>query len=116
MEINDPKHNPRVLIPAYGLWFLSSVLSVLAFIAGREAIIRSYTRFFPWDAERFATGQGSLSMVNIAVAFPLAFLVIAIVIGGFEYQHRNMGQPRAWRFLAQAFAVEIGILLLAFFI
>jgi hypothetical protein len=46
----------------------------------------------------------------------MAILPIAIIIGGFEYQHRNMGKPQAWVMLARTFAVEIGILLLALFI
>ncbi|HLF89175.1 MAG TPA: hypothetical protein VI451_09535 [Anaerolineales bacterium] len=46
----------------------------------------------------------------------MAILPIAIIIGGFEYQHRNMGKPEGWVMLARTLAVEIGILLLALYI
>ena len=88
--ILEPKHNPRIYGLAYGIWFLSAVLGVLTFLAGRSVIVRTYTRFFPWDAWRVQMGQGGLSLVNILITLPLAMLAIAIIIGGFEYQHRNI--------------------------
>lgn len=115
-SILEPKQNPRILVPAYGLWLLTAVLSVFVFLAGRAMVIRTYTRFFPLDAWRFQEGQGSLSLVNIMISFPLAALVIIIMIGGFEYQHRNMGTPEGWKILARTLAVEFGILLLATFL
>jgi hypothetical protein len=111
-----PQHNPWVYIPAYGLWLLSAAMSFLVFMGGREVVIRTYTRFFPWDAWRFQTRQGSLSLLNVLVSFPLATLMIVIIIGGFEYQHRNMGKPEAWQMLARTLAVEAGILLLALYL
>jgi hypothetical protein len=112
----EPKHNPRTYGLAYGLWLLSVILGVLSFLAGRELIIRTYLRFFPWDAWLFQLGQGSLSLVNIMITMALAIVVIAIIIGGFEYQHRNMGKPEGWWMLSRTLAVELGILLLALFI
>jgi hypothetical protein len=114
--IFEPRHNLRVSGLAYGLWFLSAVSGVLVFIAGREIIVRTYTRFFPWDAWRVQIGQGGLSLVNILISFPLAILAIAIIIGGFEFQHRNMGKPQAWWMLARTLAVEAGFLLLALYL
>jgi hypothetical protein len=115
-NILEPKHNARITILAYSAWFVTALLSVLAFIAGRELIIRTYIRFFPWETWRVQMGQGGLSLVNILITLPLAFLVIAIVIGGFEYQHRNMGKPEAWRMLVRTLAVEAGFLFLALFL
>ena len=112
----EPKQNPRIYGLAYGIWFLSAALSVLVFLAGREMVTRTYTRFFPWDAWRVQIGQGGLSLVNILISLPLAMLVIAIIIGGFEYQHRNMGKPEGWQMLARTLALEIGFLLLALYI
>ena len=105
----EPKLSPRLVGLAYGLWFVSAALGVLTYLAGREMIIRTYVRFFPLDVE-------SLSLVNIVVSMAMAILPIAIIIGGFEYQHRNMGKPEGWVMLARTLAVEIGILLLAFYI
>jgi len=107
--ILEPKLSPRAVGLAYGLWFVSAALSVLTYLAGRAMIIRTYVRFFPLDLE-------SLSLVNIVVSTAMAILPIAIIIGGFEYQHRNMGKPQGWVMLARTLAVEIGILLLALYI
>ena len=107
--ILEAKPTPRVIGLAYGLWFVSAALSVLTYLASREMIIRTYVRFFPWDL-------GSLSLVTIVASIAMAILPIAIIIGGFEYQHRNMGKPEAWMILARTLAIEIGILLLALFI
>lgn len=115
-SILEPKQNPRILASAYGIWLLTAVLSVLVFLSGRVMVIRTYTRFFPLDAWRFQEGQGSLSLVNIMISFPLAALVIVIMIGGFEYQHRYMGTSEGWKMLARTLAVECGILLLASFL
>lgn len=107
--ILETKVGPRVVALAYGLWFITTILAVLSYLAGREMILRNYVRFFPM-------GEGSFAAINSITSVALAILPIAIIIGGFEYQHRNMGKPQAWTMLARTFAVEIGMLLLAFFI
>ena len=114
--ILEQKHDPKVIGLAYGLWFATAILGVLSFIAGRELIIRTYTRFFPWDAWKLQLGQGGLSLLNILITLPLASFLIAVLIGGFEYQHRNMGKPRAWWMLSRTLAIEFGFLLLALYI
>ena len=116
-EINlEPKQDPRIYVPAFGLWLVSSALSVVMFLSGRALIIRTYARFFPLDAARVQFGQGSLSLVNVLISLPLALFVIAIMIGGFEYQYRRMGEPEAWRLLSVTIAIELGIISLASFI
>ena len=107
--ILEAKLTPRTMGLAYSLWFVTVVLAVLSYLAGREMILRSYIRFFPM-------GERSYSLINSITSVALAILPIAIIIGGFEYQHRNMGKPQGWVMLARTFALEIGILLLAFFI
>ena len=42
--------------------------------------------------------------------------VIGTIIGGFEYQHRNMNTPGGWRMLARTLFYEIGVLALALFL
>ena len=107
--ILEAKQTPRAMGLAYSLWFITAVLAVLSYLAGREMILRSYVRFFP-------LGEGGYSLINLIFSIAMAILPIAIIIGGFEYQHRNMGKPQGWVMLARTFAVEIGMLLLAFYI
>jgi hypothetical protein len=112
----EPKPNSRIYGLAYSFWFLTAFLSVIVFTAGRSMIVRTYTRFFPWDAFRVQMGQGGLSLVNVLISLPLAILVIAIIIGGFEYQHRYKGSLEGWRMLTRTLAVEVGFLLLALYL
>jgi hypothetical protein len=114
--ILEPKHSARVVGLAYGLWFVSAALGVLTFLAGREMLIRTYVRFFPWEVSQFQLGVGSLSLVNIIISMTMAMLVVVIIIGGFEYQHRNMGEHQGWVMLGRTLAVEAGILLLGLYI
>ena len=107
--ILETKLSPRAAALAYGLWFVTAALGVLTYLAGREMIIRTYVRFFPFD-------PGGVSLANIFASWALAIIPIAIIIGGFEYQHRNMGKPQGWMMLARTLAFEIGILLLALYI
>jgi hypothetical protein len=106
--IFETKQGPRAMALAYSLWFVSAVLAVLTYLAGREMILRNYVRFFPSGEAYF--------LVNSITSVAIAILPIAIIIGGFEYQHRNMGKPQGWAMLARTFALEIGMLLLALFI
>ena len=107
--ILEAKPSPRTAGLAYGLWFVTATLGVLTYLAGREMIIRTYVRFFPFE-------PGSVSLINLLISWGMAILPIAIIIGGFEYQHRYMGKAEGWAMLARTLAVEIGILLLALYI
>ena len=106
--ILETKITPRIVGLAYGLWFVTALLAVLTYLAGRAMILRTYIRFFPSGEAYF--------VVNSITSVAMAILPIAIIIGGFEYQHRNMGKPQGWVMLARTFALEIGMLLLALYI
>ena len=45
--ILEAKQTPRAMGLAYSLWFVTAILAVLSYLAGREMILRSYVRFFP---------------------------------------------------------------------
>ena len=115
-QMLEQKQDSLVYGLAYGIWLLTAFLSVIVFTAGRSVIVRTYTRFFPWDARLIQEGQGGLSLINILISLPLAMLVIAIIIGGFEYQHRYKGTSQGWKMLARTLAVEVGVLLLALYL
>ena len=115
-QMLEQKQDARIYGLAYGIWLLTAFLSVIVFTAGRSLIIRTYTRFFPRDAWLIQAGQGGLSLINILISLPLAMLVIAIIIGGFEYQHRYKGTSQGWKMLARTLALEIGFLFLALYL
>jgi hypothetical protein len=96
------------------LWFITVLLSVFTFLSGRRVMLDTYSRFFPGGMRTLE--RSSLSLLNILVSLPLAFLVIAIVIGGFEYHFRRAGTDESRWMFARTLAVEFGILLLALFL
>lgn len=106
----------RTYILAISLWLTTVVLGVVSVLAAREMIMRTYLRFFPGEAWAASVGKGGLSFLNIMIILPLAIVFIVIVIGGFEYQHRKMGQPQSWRMLARTLSFELAILLLALYV
>jgi hypothetical protein len=96
------------------LWLVTVILGAVSFFAGRRMLMDTYNRFFPTVTK--TTSQSGLSLINILVSFPLAMMVIAIIIGGFEYHFRKVGtEDSRWMF-ARTLAVEIGILLVASYI
>jgi hypothetical protein len=112
----DIQNNSRIHGIAYIFWFITAFLSIIVFSAGRTLIIRTYTRFFPSDAWLVQQGQGGLSLVSILISLPLGMLVIAIIIGGFEYQHRYKGTSKGWHMIARTLALEVGFLMLALYL
>jgi len=113
-EFTDIKTKSRQAVLSGTLWLVTVILGVLTFFAGRRVILSTYSRFFPGGMRTQETS--SYSLMNILISMPLAFLVIAIIIGGFEYHFRRTGtQESRWLF-ARTLAIEVGILLLALFL
>jgi hypothetical protein len=112
-DITNTKAKTQQAILTGILWLVTVILGAVAFFAGRRMLLDTYNRFFPPDP---TTAQSGFSFMNILVSFPLAMMVIAIIIGGFEYHFRKVGtEDSRWMF-ARTLAVEIGILLVASFI
>jgi len=99
------------------LWLLTAVLGVIAALAGRRVILATYGRFFPGNLVE--ASENPLALMNILVTLPLAFLAIAIIIGGFEYhlggKRRAGSEESNWMF-ARTLAIEIGFLLMALYL
>ena len=110
----DLKSKTRQGILTGILWLLTVVLGVLSFFSGRRVILETHSRFTAGEIPM--VGDSGFSLMNILVSFVLAFLVIAIVIGGFEYHFRRAGTEESRWMFARTLAVEAGILLLAFFL
>lgn len=113
-ESTNLKEKSRQAIITAVLWLLTVALAIASFFAGRRVLLSTYNRFFPGYLA--ADSRDGLSLMNILVSLPLAILVIAIVIGGFEFHFRKAGsQDSRWMF-AYTLAVEAGFLLLALFL
>ncbi len=114
-ETTDFKEKSQQAVITSALWLLTVALGVVSFFTGRRVLLYTFNRFFPGNLVA-DSGDGGLSLMNILVSIPLAILVIAIVIGGFEFHFRKAGtQESRWMF-ARTLAVEAGFLLLALFL
>ena len=100
---------------AFALWACTAVLGFVAISTVLAIVLRVYTAF--WGDYGFygSDYRGALALRNFLV-FPLAFLWLAMAVGGGEYHYKNFGQPKSWRLFARTIAVEMSIFALAFFI
>jgi len=112
--LKEHERKMRTTILAGLLYLLTAVLGVLSFLAGRRVVLTSLNRFGAGVSQ--TSSQNPFSLFNILVSFTLAFLVIAIVIGGFEYHYRRAGSEESWWMFARTLGVEFGLLLLASFL
>jgi len=113
-ETTDLKNKSRQAILTAAMWLLTVVLGVVTFFAGRRVLLNTYTRFFPGNLA--TDSRDGLSLMNILASFPMAILVIAIVIGGFELHFRKAGTQESRWIFAYTLAVEAGFLLLALYL
>ena len=99
----------------FALWLGTTVVGFLEINTVLTIATRVYTQF--WADYGF---YGSDYFAGVALrqilVYPLAFLWIAAVIGGGEYHYQRLGQPRSWKIFSWVIAVELSILVLAFFI
>jgi len=100
---------------AFALWLSTAVVGLLEINTVLTMATRVYAQF--WGDYGFY-GRDYFAGVALRqiLVFPLALLLIAVVIGGGEYHYRRFGQPRSWRLFGWVIAVELSILALAFFI
>lgn len=113
-DLETRKHKTQQAILTGILWILTVILGALSFLSGRRLVLDTFSRFFSGGVR--TVERSGLSLLNIMISLPLAFLVIAIVIGGFEYHFRRAGTKESRWMFARTFGVELGILLLALFL
>lgn len=102
---------PSDYLATYGLWLGTVILAIYEISLVREIILSIYAWFLVIsdrtaqvraDFQAAALGQG--------VTIVMAILAIAIIIGGFEYHHRRVGDPKALKILLWTLGVQIVIL------
>jgi hypothetical protein len=113
-ELNTTTMNPRKALLFGSIWLSTTILAVISFLAGRRVVLGTLSRFFASGSSEI--GPDPSSLMNILVSFTLAFLGIAVIIGGFEYHFRKAGTEESWWMFTRTLAVEFGILLVALFI
>ena len=115
LEENQKKTKAYVISAL--IWLVTAILGVFSFFAGRRIFMDTLSRFFQGNLA--SSTQNPTSLFNILVSFPMLFLAIAIIIGGFEYHlggKNRVGSEESRRLFARTLSVELGFLLLALFI
>ncbi len=90
------------------LWVATAALGLFEILLIRDMLLRIYARsgggYWP------AVTAGNWALVPLALAW------IALVVGGGEYHRKRVGQRSSWRLFLWTIAVELAILVLAYFI
>mgnify|MGYP001828914564 CR=1 FL=1 len=100
---------------AFFLWAFTASLGLLEIVIIREMVLRVYARFWAGDGGYGQSYWGGVAVGNW-LAFILALVWIALVIGGGEYQYKNVGKSSSWRLFGRTIDVQLSILVLALFI
>jgi hypothetical protein len=104
-------------LSTYGLWLGTAVLAVLEIGLVRNLVLSLYA----WVAVlkgREIQVQGTFTGVALSqwATILMAIVAIGIIMGGFEYHHKRVGQPKSTRVLLWTLGVQAAILLLGLLI
>jgi hypothetical protein len=97
------------------LWLGTSVLALYEIWLIRVMVIRVYARFMD-DGTPFGADYNTAVAMGNWLVLALGVVWIALVIGGGEYHAKHVGTSKSWRVFARTIAVELAILVLAWFI
>jgi hypothetical protein len=109
----QPKRTLQGLL-VFGLWLFIAVVGLMEINTVLVMATRVFAHF--WGDFGF---YGSVFIPNAIRQFlvvPLALALIVAVIGSGEYSYRNFGKPGALKIFGWVIAVELSILVLAFYI
>ena len=99
-------------LATYGLWLGSAALAVIEIGLFRNLVMSVYA----W----IVTLQGRTALVRTTftgaslgmwAAILMGIVAIGIIIGGFEYHHKRVGDPKALRVLAWTIGIQAVILI-----
>lgn len=109
------RRDPKLVALAIALWVFTSVMSFLEILTVRAIVVRIYAHFAMtggFYARQYmaaqALGNGVLAIMGIAC--------IAVTIGCGEYHLKHFGKSQSWRLFGRTIAVELAILILAYFV
>ena len=99
-------------VRTFGLWLVTAVLAFFEILAVRDVVYTLYARLI-------VAFNGAVQTADYAVAtwlaqaavYTMVVVAIAVVIGGFEYHRRHIGQSRSLNILLWTLAIQLAILL-----
>ncbi len=111
----EAKVKLSVQITTFMLWCVTSILGFLSLPYALNIATGIYAGFWG-DYGFYGRTYSTAVALRQFLVFPLAILVIVVVIGGAEYHLRHVGKPESWRVFAQTLGAELAIFLMAMFI
>ncbi|MFP4396095.1 MAG: hypothetical protein ACLFTI_12630 [Anaerolineales bacterium] len=113
----DIEEKPKlsVQIATLMLWLATIVLGFLALPIALDILLRIYAGFWGNYGSYGRSYSTAVALRQFSI-FPLAILLIAVIIGGAEYHLRHIGKPASWRIFAQTLGAELAIFLMAMLI
>ncbi len=108
------ERKPLDYVVTYGLWLATSALAVWEISIIRNAVVGFYARFL---APENAGGQGTTywQATNLSqwAVIILAVFAIGVIIGGFEYHHRRVGEKKSLKVLGYTLGIQLFLLAVA---
>jgi hypothetical protein len=84
----------------FGLWLITAVLAFYEIVAVRSLIFDLYAHFLNWSGGKVHSSDTFLAVtLGNASIYVMVFVAIAVIIGGFEYHHKRIGDPQSQRVL-----------------
>jgi hypothetical protein len=97
------------------LWAATSALGFLEIVIVREIVLRIYVHFTGASGHYSIGYWGGHALGSVTVLI-MGVATIALVIGGGEHHVRHFGTPKSWELFRRTIAVELSILVLAWFV
>ena len=101
-------------ILVFALWLFTAFVGLLEINTVQAIALRVYAHF--WGDFGFYGSTFVSDAIRQLLVLPLALVLIAAVIGSGEYTYRKFGEPGALKIFGWIIAVELSIIVLAFYI
>jgi len=115
-QTQTPKKFTQTLT-TYGLWLGTAVLAVVEIGLIRNLVLSLYA-WISTLQDRTVQVRGTFTGVALSqwATILMAIVAIGVIMGGFEYHHRRVGDPKSTRILLWTLGVQAVILLLGLLI
>lgn len=98
------------------LWVATLVVGLLDVYVSQFITISFYARFFMSNATKVtAVDVATSNTLRIATVLIVAVLYVVFLVATSEYHFKHLDQPHSWRLLGQTIAVELLIIVIAYF-
>ncbi len=98
------------------LWATTLVAGLLDIYVFQFITISFYARFFMGNTtQETAMDIATSNTIRIMTVLVMAVLYVIFLVATSEYHFKHLAQPNSWRLLGQTIAVELLIIIIAYF-